>query len=122
MPPVDKDLTAPAWMEKAPLSPNSLYPAELNPSPGAPVMFGSGPNISGAFNANNGIGTKGQDYFWPEGAFFCTDETEPRRPGNAGGSGPGGRLSLTASGSSSLYGGASTVQPASVRVLACIKA
>ena len=79
------------------------------------------PNISGAFNANNGIGTKGQDYFWPEGAFTCSEETEPRRPGNAGGSGPGGRIKMTASGSSALYGEASTVQPASVRVLPCIK-
>lgn len=82
-------------------------------------MFG--PNISGGFNANNGVAHGFDNYFFADGAFSCNGSTDPARPGNAGGSGGGGRIEMSASGSSSIYGNVSTVQPASVRVLPCIK-
>ena len=113
MPPVDKDLTAPAWMEKAPLSPNSLYPAELNPSPGAPMMFG--PNITGTFGAAIGgnVETDSTGPFWSKSIVG----------GRSGWSGDGGTIyGFDVSRSDGTYGKASTVQPASLRFLPCIKA
>ena len=79
------------------------------------------PNISGGFNANNGVAHGYDNYFFADGAFSCTGSTDPARPGNAGGSGGGGRIKMSASGSSSLYGRSSTVQPKSVRILPLIK-
>lgn len=84
-----------------------------------PVMFG--PNISGGFNANNGKEQNWSNYFFADGAFFCNGESDPRRGGNAGGSGGGGRIKISASGSSSIYGGSSTVQPSAIRFLPAIK-
>ena len=112
MPPVDKDLTAPAWIEKAPLSPNSLYPAELNPSPGAPMMFG--PNITGTWHHGSSTDTAST------GAV--TDTGDDRRKGLE-------RISaylpvnksFDASRSNSTYGNAQTVQPAALMLLPCIK-
>lgn len=83
-------------------------------------MFGR-PNISGGFNANNGVAHGYDNYFFADGAFSCTGSTDPARPGNAGGSGGGGRIKMSASGSSSLYGRSSTVQPKSIRILPLIK-
>ena len=79
------------------------------------------PNISGGFNANNGVAHGYDNYFFADGAFSCTGSTDPARPGNAGGSGGGGRIKMSASGSSSLYGRSSTVQPKSIRILPLIK-
>ena len=109
MPPVDKDLTAPAWMEKAPLSPNSLYPAELNPSPGAPVMFG--PNITGVVPCQKGTASSG--------AFANQTETTGTRV--TGNERSGTAVTFDASRSSSIYSSSSTVQPPAIRFLPCIK-
>lgn len=79
------------------------------------------PNISGGFNANNGVTHLYDNYFFADGAFSCTGSTDPARPGNAGGAGVGGRIKMSASGSSSLYGRSSTVQPKSIRILPLIK-
>ena len=79
------------------------------------------PNISGGFNANNGVAHGSDNYFFADGAFSCTGSSDPARPGNAGGSGGGGRIKMSASGSSSLYGRSSTVQPKSIRILPLIK-
>lgn len=83
-------------------------------------MFGL-PNITGGFNATNGHNDEWRDYFFADGAFFCNGGTDPNRVGNAGAGGAGGRIKLSASGSSSIFGGSSVVQPASLRALACIK-
>ena len=79
------------------------------------------PNITGGFNANNGIGDIWSNYFFADGAFSCEGQTDPSRRGNAGGSGGGGRIKMSASGSSSIFGSSSDVQPASLRALACLK-
>lgn len=79
------------------------------------------PNIIGGFNANNGIYDGWANYFFADGAFSCDGKTDPVKRGNAGGSGEGGRIKLDASAASSVYDGASTVQPHSLRLLPCIK-
>lgn len=117
MPPVDKDLTAPAWMEKAPLSPNSLYPAELNPSPGAPVMFG--PNISGQVQLERPLLPTDKIKTGP----FSTAWKGSYRQSFEGSYGSSGNDTIVfkANSASSIFGQGTTVQPASVRFLPAIK-
>ena len=76
------------------------------------------PNITGAINAVNGR-TVGDTYFAAEGCFYLDGNAS--QLGNAIGEGYGGRLTVSASRSSSLFGSSSSVQPASLRCLACIK-
>ena len=80
-----------------------------------------GPNITGGFNANNGAYDIWSNYFFADGAFSCNGFTDPDRRGNAGGSGGGGRITVSASRVSSAYGKSSTVQVASLRIMPCIK-
>ena len=78
----------------------------------APVMFG--PNITGTFTEHgNTSGLK------CTGAF--TGEARIGLNSNQGGAWDGGRVTMNSSRSSSVYGAASTVQPASTRLLYCIK-
>lgn len=77
-----------------------------------PVMFG--PNITGTFTEHgNTSGLK------CTGAF--TGEARIGLNSNQGGASDGGRVTMNSSLSSSVYGAASTVQPASTRLLYCIK-
>ena len=77
-----------------------------------PVMFG--PNITGTFTEHgNTSGLK------CTGAF--TGEARIGLNSNQGGAWDGGRVTMNSSRSSSVYGAASTVQPASTRLLYCIK-
>ena len=77
-----------------------------------PVMFG--PNITGTFTEHgNTSGLK------CTGAF--TGEARIGLNSNQGGAWDGGRVTMNSSLSSSVYGAASTVQPASTRLLYCIK-
>lgn len=80
-----------------------------------------GPNISGSFNANNGLEQNWSDYFYASGAFSCSGETSPKRLGNASNAGVGGRIRFSADDSNSVFGSASTVQPSAFRSLLCIK-
>ena len=79
------------------------------------------PNITGGFNANNGSYDIWSNYFFADGAFSCNGFTDPGRRGNAGGSGGGGRITVSASRVSSSFGKSSTVQVASLRIMPCIK-
>ena len=79
------------------------------------------PNITGGFNSNNGVYDAWNNYFFADGAFSCNGFTDPDRRGNAGGSGGGGRITVSASRVSSAYGKSSTVQVASLRIMPCIK-
>lgn len=96
-------------LEKAPDADWPLYPTT---QPVLPVMFG--PNITGTFTEHgNTSGLK------CTGAF--TGEARIGLNSNQGGAWDGGRVTMNSSRSSSVYGAASTVQPASTRLLYCIK-
>lgn len=72
------------------------------------------PNITGTFTEHgNTLGLK------CTGAF--TGEARIDLNSNQGGAWDGGRVTMNSSRSSSVYGAASTVQPASTRLLYCIK-
>ena len=72
------------------------------------------PNITGTFTEHgNTSGLK------CTGAF--TGEARIGLNSNQGGASDGGRVTMNSSRSSSVYGAASTVQPASTRMLLCIK-
>ena len=72
------------------------------------------PNITGTFTEHgNTLGLK------CTGAF--TGEARIGLNSNQGGAWDGGRVTMNSSRSSSVYGAASTVQPASTRLLYCIK-
>lgn len=72
------------------------------------------PNITGTFTEHgNTSGLK------CTGAF--TGEARIGLNSNQGGAWDGGRVTMNSSRSSSVYGAASTVQPASTRLLYCIK-
>ena len=90
-------------------------------SGGGATDVGAGPNITGGFNSNNGVYDAWNNYFFADGAFSCNGFTDPDRRGNAGGSGGGGRITVSASRVSSAYGKSSTVQVASLRIMPCIK-
>ena len=76
-----------------------------------PVMLGAPPNISGAIKPYSSTGGN------VEGAFL----SEPGNSTASRGSGNGINILLDASSVSSIYGASPTVQPSSLRVLACIK-
>lgn len=82
-----------------------------------PVMFG--PNISGV---DNPYGIEILDgYSVLSGAFFSdSGNLQTMARGHSTGS-QVGRITFDASRSAGIYGAATTVQPASVRVLACVK-
>lgn len=72
------------------------------------------PNISGTFTEHGN--TSGMQC---TGAF--TGEARINLKSNQGGALDGGRVTLNSSRSSAVYGAASTVQPPSIALLACIK-
>ena len=83
------------------------------------MMFG--PNISGSLNVPNGSDVSGNNYFQTEGCFLYEGRTNPLRKGNTQNPGEGGRIAVSASLSSSIFGAATSVQPSSTLFLMCIK-
>ena len=76
-------------------------------------MFG--PNITGKFGASKG----GDNQAFAEGAFYIDVRN---KFGAEGSQNSGLHYGFKASRASDLFGNATTVQPASVRLLPCIKA
>ena len=97
-------------LEKAPDADWPLYPTTL---PVLPVMFGvRTPNITGEFTASsyNTAGTQ-------KGAFRVGGIVDCPNKDNNGGH----KFYFDASSSNGVYGSSQTVQPASLRLILCIK-
>lgn len=86
-----------------------------------PVMLGATPNITGGLNIPNGSEVSGNNYFQTEGCFLYEGRTNPFRRGNTQNPGEGGRIAVSATMSSSIFGESTSVQPSSLCALACIK-
>ena len=78
-----------------------------------------GPNISGLWNAVNGANVGGPTYFNATGCVYRSARADSG--GNGYGSGEGGRLGISASRSSSIFGGSSDVQPSALICLYIVK-
>ena len=79
------------------------------------------PNITGGLNIPNGSEVSGNNYFQTEGCFLYEGRTNPLRKGNTQNPGEGGRIAVSATMSSSIFGAATSVQPSSTLFLVCIK-
>lgn len=77
------------------------------------------PNISGQHNIPNGNRTGDALYVDVRGCFGYVSQAS--QTGNAGDEGVGCRIDINASRSSAIFGVSTTVQPASIRYLPCIK-
>ena len=107
-------------LEKAPEQVPSELPNVSETFLTCPVMFGAAPNITGAFNGQqNSWNSNGGYSTHVQGAFI---DSKPY-PGaiNQGVLNLGAGFGFDASASNGTYNKSTTVQPASVRVLSCIK-
>ena len=77
------------------------------------------PNISGQHNIPNGNRSGDALYVDVRGSFGYVSQAS--QTGNAGDGGVGCRIDINASRSSAIFGVSTTVQPASIRYLPCIK-
>ena len=77
------------------------------------------PNISGQHNVPNGNRSGDALYVDVRGCFGYVSQAS--QTGNAGDGGVGCRIDINASRSSAIFGVSTTVQPASIRYLPCIK-
>ena len=96
---------------KHPEAPSLEYPTKR---PGEPVMFGLSPNITGSFQLFAGSAGASTGSFTDVGTDSrkSTDAVSGRTPTEK---------QFDASLSSSVYGGSEIVQPASLRLMPCIR-